>query len=220
MQVLMPSGSSLNTCSSSILSASLAQIIDDLAEQGWSLQTQFMSSTLTLELAEECRKREAAGLLVQAGVGRGPLTVVSEGLRGDHIQWLEAGQSAACDQYLGAMDELRQALNQALFLGLEDFESHFALYPPGAYYKKHLDRFRDDDRRAVSVVFYLNQDWLAEQGGALRLHLADGTLHDVLPQAGSLLVFLSADMPHEVLPANRDRLSLTGWLRRRGDAPF
>jgi len=216
----MPSGSSLNTCSSTTLSASLARIIDDLAEQGWSRQTQFIVPSLTLELAEECRKRAAAGLLVQAGIGRGPLTVVSEGLRGDHIQWLDAGQNVACDQYLAVMDELRRALNQALFMGLEDFESHFALYPPGAYYKKHLDRFRDDDRRAVSVVFYLNESWRAEHGGALRLHLADGSLHDVLPLAGDLLVFLSADMPHEVLPATRERLSLTGWFRRRGSGPL
>ncbi|MDX1296779.1 MAG: 2OG-Fe(II) oxygenase [Pseudomonas sp.] len=210
----------MNTCSSNDLSARVACIIDDLAERGWSLQTHFIVPTLTLELAEECRKRAAAGLLVQAGVGRSAQAVINEGLRGDHIQWLEPGQSAACDQYLAVMDELRGALNQALYLGLEDFESHFALYPPGAYYKRHLDRFRDDDRRAVSVVFYLNEAWQAEQGGALRLHLADGSLHDVLPQAGSLLVFLSADMPHEVLPATRERLSLTGWLRRRGAGPL
>lgn len=210
----------MNTCSSNDLNARVACIIDDLAERGWSLQTHFIAPTLTLELAEECRKRAAAGLLVRAGVGRSALAVINEGLRGDHIQWLEAGQNPACDQYLALMDGLRQALNQALYLGLEDFESHFALYPPGAYYKRHLDRFRDDDRRAVSVVFYLNEQWQAEQGGELRLHLADGSRHDVLPVAGSLLVFLSAEMPHEVLPATRERLSLTGWLRRRGSGPL
>ena len=78
----------------------------------------------------------------------------------------------------------------------------------------------DDDRRAVSAVFYLNSDWLPEQGGALRLYLADGRELDVLPEAGTLVVFLSADLPHEVLPATRERLSLTGWLRRRGNSPL
>jgi SM-20-related protein len=29
------------------------------------------------------------------------------------------------------MDSLREAINRGLFLGLEDFESHFAMYPPG-----------------------------------------------------------------------------------------
>ncbi|WP_160086637.1 2OG-Fe(II) oxygenase [Pseudomonas sp. 9AZ] len=200
--------------------ALLTRIVDDLAEQGWSLQPQFIAPSLTLDLAEECRKRAAHGALAPAGVGRGVQQQIREGVRGDHIQWLEAGQAEACDQYLQAFDELRVALNQGLYLGLEDFEGHFALYPPGAFYQKHVDRFRDDDRRAVSAVFYLNEDWQAEQGGALRLYLPNGETRDVLPQAGSLLLFLSADMPHEVLPASRDRLSLTGWFRRRGNGPF
>lgn len=196
--------------------ALLANIVDDLAERGWSLQPLFTPQALTLELAEECRRRAAQGVLAPASVGRGRAQAVREGIRGDHIQWLEAGQSPPCDRYLALLDELRQALNRDLYLGLEDYEGHFALYPPGAYYRKHVDRFRDDDRRTVSAVFYLNEDWHAEQGGALRLYLADGTTRDVLPEASSLLVFLSADMPHEVLPASRERLSLTGWFRRRG----
>ncbi|MEX6501999.1 2OG-Fe(II) oxygenase [Pseudomonas zhanjiangensis] len=194
----------------------LANIVDDLAEHGWSLQPLFASQTLTLELAEECRARAAQGALSPANIGRGSTQTVNEGIRGDRIQWLERGQSAACDRYLALLDELRLALNRGLYLGLEDYESHFALYPPGAFYQKHLDRFRDDDRRTVSAVFYLNQDWQPGQGGELRLYLADGSTRDVLPEAGSLLVFLSADMPHEVLPASRERLSLTGWFRRRG----
>jgi len=200
--------------------ACLTRLVDDLAEHGWSLQPQFISQTLTRKLAEECRLRAAQGALTPAGVGRGTQQQVREGVRGDHIQWLDAGQHPACDEYLQALDELRMALNQGLYLGLEDFEGHFALYPPGAFYQKHVDRFRDDDRRAVSVVFYLNDEWQPEHGGALRLYLAEGETRDVLPQAGSLLVFLSADMPHEVLPASRDRLSLTGWFRRRGNGPL
>lgn len=198
----------------------LSNIVDDLAKRGWSLQPLFAPQSLTLELADECRQRAARGALVPAGIGRGSAQAVREGIRGDRIEWLEPGQSPVCDRYLGRLDELRLALNRGLYLGLEDYEGHFALYPPGAFYQKHLDRFRDDDRRAVSAVLYLNQDWRPEQGGALRLYLEDGTTRDVLPQAGSLLVFLSADLPHEVLPASRERLSLTGWFRRRGDGPL
>ena len=113
------------------------------------------------------------------------------------------------------MDGLRQALNRGLYLGLEDFECHFALYPPGAFYQKHLDRFRDDDRRTVSAVLYLNDDWQPQDGGELRLYLPDGAEREVPPLGGSLVLFLSSDFPHEVLPANRERLSLTGWFRRR-----
>ncbi|MFZ6045875.1 2OG-Fe(II) oxygenase [Pseudomonas sp. CR3202] len=196
-------------------SLQLASIVDDLANRGWSHQRLALPVELSCALAGECRSRAAAGNLAPASVGRGDGQQILEGVRGDRIHWLERGQSAASDAYLDLMDELRQRLNRELFLGLEDFECHFALYPPGAFYQKHLDRFRDDDRRAVSVVAYLNTDWQPEQGGALRLHLERGE-HDVLPEGGSLVVFLSANLPHEVLPANRERLSLTGWFRRRG----
>lgn len=201
--------------SESPLQRRLPQIIDELAARGWARLDDFLPLPLTHELAAECRSRAQTGALSPAGVGRGQALAVREGIRGDSIQWLEAGQDAACDRYLAAMDELRQALNRAFYLGLEDYESHFALYPPGAFYRKHVDRFRDDDRRSVSAVFYLNDDWRAEQGGALRLYPRDGGELDVLPAAGTLVLFMSAELPHEVLPATRERLSLTGWFRRR-----
>lgn len=190
-------------------------IIDDLAEHGWSLQHSFLSTDLTLGLAEECRRREAQGALAPAGIGRGEALTIREGIRGDQIQWLEQGQSPLCDRYLELMDALRQRLNQTLFLGLEEFECHFALYPPGAFYRTHLDRFRDDDSRCVTAVVYLNPDWQPSDGGELRMHFADGSQRDIPPLAGDLLVFLSGDFPHEVRVTHADRLSLTGWFRRR-----
>lgn len=195
-------------------------ISDDVAQRGWSLQPGAIDADLVAALARECRARAAAGELSPAGIGRGDGQQVREGIRGDRIDWLEPGQAKPCDHYLELMDALRLQLNRELFLGLEDFEAHFALYPPGAFYQKHLDRFRDDDRRAVSAVLYLNPDWLPGEGGELRLYLADGATHDVQPEAGTLVVFLSGDLPHEVLPASRERLSLTGWFRRRGDGPL
>ncbi len=193
---------------------SFQPVIDDLATRGWSLQANFFAREWILSLAEECRQREARGQLAPAGIGRAQALTVQESIRGDHIQWLEPGQSACCDQYLARMDELRQTLNREFFLGLDEFECHFAFYPPGAFYKAHLDRFRDDDCRTVTAVTYLNADWLPDHGGCMRLYLGEQTL-DIPPLAGSLLVFLSAQLLHEVLPTNTERLSLTGWFRRR-----
>lgn len=192
-----------------------ARIVDDLATQGWSQHDFFIPEDLTTQLAKECRQRAQRGQLELAGVGRGVAKVVHSGIRGDQIQWLEEGQNTSVDGYLALMEQLRRVINQTLFLGLEDFEGHFALYPPGAFYKKHLDRFRDDDRRVVTCVAYLNEHWLPEHGGALRMYLDEQQTHDVMPLAGTLVVFMSEQWPHEVLPASRDRLSITGWLRRR-----
>ncbi|GLK87392.1 2OG-Fe(II) oxygenase [Pseudomonas turukhanskensis] len=192
----------------------LTTIVDDLATRGWSQHDLFIAQGLTRDLAAECQQRAADGRLAPAAVGRGASAQVREGVRGDSIQWLEAGESAATDAYLAMMDQLRQGLNQALYLGLDDYESHFALYPPGAFYQRHVDRFRDDDRRTVSAVLYLNEGWLPEQGGALRIYPEDKA-HDVAPVGGRLVIFMSGELPHEVLPATRERLSLTGWFRRR-----
>lgn len=192
-----------------------SSIIDDLAARGWSLQSSFLSRDLTHALADECRRRHAEGELAPAGVGRGEEQAVHEGIRGDHIHWLEPGQAVVCDDYLELMDGLRQQLNRELFLGLEEFECHFAFYPPGAFYQTHLDRFRDDDSRCVTAVVYLNPDWQPTDGGELRMHFADGSQRDVPPVGGDLLLFLSGDFPHEVRVTHTDRLSLTGWFRRR-----
>lgn len=190
-------------------------IRDDLAEHGWSQQNSFLSEELTVALAAECHLLNDAGGMKLAGVGRGIAQAVRPTIRGDQITWLKPGQSLACDRYLQIMENLRVALNRTLFLGLDEYESHFAFYKPGASYLKHLDRFRDDDSRTVSVVIYLNPDWLPEQGGALRLHPEGLGTQDIGPLASRLVLFLSAQMLHEVLPATRDRLSIAGWFRRR-----
>jgi SM-20-related protein len=166
-------------------------------------------------LAAELRAAWKAGALRPAGVGTGAGHRLQGGVRGDHILWLEApGATAAQQSCLQQFEALRLTLNRELQLGLLDFECHFAVYSPGAFYRRHLDRFATDDRRTLSCVLYLNEAWGAEDGGALRLYLPDQH-RDVLPRAGTLVAFLSERFEHEVLPAQRERLSLTGWFRRR-----
>jgi SM-20-related protein len=121
------------------------------------------------------------------------------------------------------MEELRQRLNRELTLGLFDLDAHLALYPPGARYRCHLDRFENDESRIVSVVLYLNPDWHTDDEGALRLYLGEPEsepFEDVLPVGGTLVCFLSERFHHEVLPARRERLAATGWFRRRSAQPI
>jgi SM-20-related protein len=190
-------------------------IVDAVHDHGWSEQDDFFPPDLTLALASECTALAASGMLVQARVSQGAARSLQPAVRGDQIQWLEAGQSTACDRYLAIVETLRVSLNRELFLGLDEYESHFALYAPGASYMQHRDRFRNDDSRTVSIVVYLNADWLPEHGGALRLHPEGLHTEDISPVGGRIAVFLSADMLHEVLPSTRNRMSLTGWFRGR-----
>lgn len=198
----------------------LIKVADDLASHGWSQQNVFMPTDLTAELAKECRLHHEKGNLQPAAVGRGDEQQIKRSIRGDAINWIEPGDSLAIDRYLRLMKSIQQTLNQHLFLGLDNFECHFARYPVGAFYAKHLDRFQDNDLRVVSSVLYLNEGWLPEYGGELRLHLGEQRYHDILPRAGTMVFFMSGDWVHEVLPATRERLSLTGWFRRYDSSLF
>jgi SM-20-related protein len=104
-----------------------------------------------------------------------------------------------------------QYINQTLFLSLKDYEVHMTIYPTGSFYKRHLDQFKKDDHRKLSIICYLNTDWKETEGGQLRMHLSKET-KDVFPLAGRLVCFRSDQIEHEVLPATRERLSLTGWM--------
>lgn len=192
-----------------------AAMLDNLADHGWSQHNFFLPANLVRTLAAECLALQSADKLKLAGVGRAKLHEIETSIRGDQIGWLKHGQSLACDRYLEQMESLRLTLNQNLYLGLEEYESHFAFYAPGASYIKHIDRFRDNDSRTISAVIYLNEDWLPEQGGALRLHPDDECTEDISPLACRLVLFLSAEIAHEVLPATRNRLSIAGWFKRR-----
>jgi SM-20-related protein len=113
--------------------------------------------------------------------------------------------------YLNRLNELREFLNQALFLSLKDQEVHLTVYPVGTFYKRHLDQFKKDDHRKLSVICYLNENWKEEHGGQLRLHLPSGE-KDIFPFAGRLVCMRSDQIEHEVVVANRERLSVTGWV--------
>lgn len=191
-------------------------VVDALAEKGWSVVPGFLAPDLTRALAQEAESLHAAGRLQAAGTGQGEARAVRPSVRGDAIHWLEpAAATRAQRDYLDRMEALRLAVNRGLQLGLFDLEAHFARYPAGAGYRRHVDVFQADDRRTLSVICYLNEDWRKQDGGALRLHPKSGPAVDILPAGGTLACFLSAAMAHEVRPATRPRLSLTGWFRRR-----
>jgi len=191
-------------------------IADQVASQGWAVIPDFLPSPQLHTLAAEARTDWAAGRFHPAGVGSGRAFALRREVRGDHIAWLDLpGTSDVQRSTLALFEQLRLVVNRGLQLGLFDFECHFALYPPGACYRRHLDRFAGDWRRTLSTVLYLNLDWGDRDGGELRLYLADGTHIDVLPRGGTLATFLSDGIEHEVLPGQRDRLSLAGWFRRR-----
>lgn len=172
-------------------------------------------------LQAEAARAHAAGAFAAARVGHARHG--DPQLRGDALCWLDGLDDAPeAAELLAELDALRRSLDRALLLGVAEVEAHYARYPVGAHYARHLDRFDDGQgsavavggERVLSLVLYLNQGWRAEHGGALRLYDAAGRGHDVLPQGGELVAFLSDRIAHEVLPAARERWSVAAWLRR------
>jgi len=192
-----------------------AAIAEAIATRGLAVVPAFLDAPLVAALRARARGRDARGELAVAGTGRGASLGHRADVRGDRIAWIDvASADAAESSLLASLDRVRIAVNRELALGAFELEAHYAIYPPGAGYVRHRDRFRGDDARVLSVVAYLNEDWREADGGALRVHLPGGA-RDVLPEGGTLVAFLSESIEHEVLPARRERLAVAGWFRRR-----
>lgn len=196
----------------------LDELADTLSEQGW-LEldlTHRLHAGLLPALYREVATLSNTDAMDLAGVGRGADLVQDHRVRRDKIAWLE-GITEPQGLLFQTFDTLMAGLNQRLYLGLKRFEAHYATYQPGDFYKRHVDSFRGRSSRMVSLVIYLNEDWGLEDGGELRLFHPENDdlpMGLVRPKAGRAVLFLSEEIPHEVLPAKRTRFSIACWFRR------
>ncbi len=192
-----------------------SQALQQIADTGYVVIDEFMPQSTVSELVLECQALRRQNLMKQAGISQQKLTHTQ--IRGDFTYWLQDSSCSKQQQaYLDRMSKLQSLFNQEFFLSLSEFECHLAIYPVGARYQKHLDQFQSATNRKISAVFYLNQNWQAADGGQLRLYL-DGEnpqpYLDIFPLGGRLVLFDSARFWHEVLPASKERMSITGWFR-------
>lgn len=199
----------------------LDNLADALVRDGYQIFNHTFPSSLVDGLWRELQSLPHDELRV-AGVGRQDDFQINRHIRRDKILWLE-GDTDMQQAFLAWMELVRVGLNRRLFMGLFDYECHYASYAPGAFYKKHLDAFKNplnpaQPNRILSTVLYLNPEWRAGDGGELLLYDEADThlLETVAPEYGKLVIFLSDRFPHEVLVANRERQSIAGWFRTQG----
>ncbi|KXJ55114.1 MAG: 2OG-Fe(II) oxygenase [Neptuniibacter sp. Phe_28] len=188
-------------------------IAQDIEKQGYSIRPGALPEELANALLLYQQNLETEKLK-RAGIGRGDDYLENKFVRTDEICWI-TGETEVGKAWLDWSSGLQSFLNRRLFLGLFSFESHFAHYGPGDYYKRHYDAFKGEANRVLSVVVYFNTGWTHEEGGALVLYKDDADKEGVkvVPLMGTLVTFLSEEFPHEVLPATRDRYSIAGWFR-------
>lgn len=195
----------------------LKSVCLDLVEKGWSVQPAFFDPALAESLLAEVLAFDRADRLDRAGIGRGADFILDDTVRRDKIRWLTFNTPPQ-RLYQEKMEALRTRINRMLFLGLFEYECHYALYEAGAFYRRHIDSFRGAANRIVTTVAYLNREWKEEDGGFLTVFdpKTGALAARIRPEAGALVVFLSEEIPHEVETVRRPRASVAGWFRRNG----
>ncbi|EGR2692221.1 2OG-Fe(II) oxygenase [Vibrio parahaemolyticus] len=188
------------------------KLIDALATDSYYIWDDFLSEDEVTQL-RDCIPDNWK----KARIGRNDDVTRIESIRSDKIQWLKPAMGQPIANYLSKMEEIRQEVNRHFFLGLFEYEAHFAKYEKGDFYQKHLDCFKGNENRRLTTVFYMNESWSEEDAGELVVYdLNDKEIATIPPRGGRLLVFLSEQFPHEVLPTNAERFSIAGWFRING----
>lgn len=132
------------------------------------------------------------------------------------------------DLEMPLLSQYGECTSDALELDRQMTELLYIYYPNGGYYKKHVDAEKESesDIRQYSFLLYLNQDWNTEDwGGQLRLYFDDENKEkervgcsalanyvDVEPHNGTLVLFRSNQIPHEVLDTMKERVAVVGWF--------
>jgi SM-20-related protein len=187
----------------------------DLTFDGLSVRDRFLAPSQIRALADCARVRRARGDFDAARIGGGPSLQRREDIRGDSTCWITPPLWPAEQTLLEELERLRLGLNAHAMLGLFELELHYAWYPPGAGYERHVDQPQGRMQRLVSLVLYLNEDWTPAAGGELRIFDAADGHRDIAPVGGRLVCFLTPGREHAVLPTQLDRLSVSGWFRAR-----
>jgi len=195
----------------------IKEIAQALERTGYIVLDKPLLASFTAALFARCSDEDNSARFQSAQIGRGLNKQAVHAVRGDVISWLD-DNNLTDHAYLAWMEKLRQGLNESLYLGLFDYECHYAIYDAGAGYAKHSDVLQGKRNRILSTVYYLNEDWHASDGGELVIfeETGDNILATINPTFGKMILFLSESFPHEVLTSNQQRRSIAGWFRVSG----
>jgi SM-20-related protein len=187
-------------------------LIDSYIENKVGLSENFLSKALCAQLAENLQKLYDENKFRAAGTGNDQEVVRDRLFRSDKIFWLDRNHHDPFENdFFDLVDQFILHLNSTCYTGITGYEFHYTLYEKGSFYKRHIDQFRNDQSRQFSMIFYLNKDWHAADGGALSIYHPDHT-QQVFPENGKAVFFKSDQLDHEVLVTNRP-MSITGWLK-------
>lgn len=196
------------------------RIISDILDKKYSIVDNFFDSAEVDILRENLLEKYEEDNFKKAAIGNKTSEVIERTIRGDFILWINEAEAGKPEKtYFNKINSLVEYLNSTCFMGILTKEFHYAVYPEGTFYKRHLDTFQNDGRRKLSMVCYLNnEDWKPENGGELAIYIHENGKEkqiDIFPFPGRVVIFESQELEHEVKPVKVPRLSITGWLKTR-----
>jgi len=152
------------------------QIIQDILEKKYSIVDNFFDANEVAVLRKQLIDKYEEDNFKKAAIGNKTSEVIEKSIRGDFILWINEAEAGEAEKtYFNKINSLVEYLNRTCFMGILTKEFHYAVYPKGTFYKRHLDTFQNDGRRKLSMVCYLNtEDWKPENGGELAIYTQEG----------------------------------------------
>ncbi len=189
-------------------------LIDSYLDNKVGIDSGFLNEALSNGLQQNILQLQKEELMTVAGIGNDVLKDPQQKMRGDKIYWMDKSHNNIYEQeFLQLVEDLIGHLNSTCYTGINGYEFHYAVYEEGSFYRRHKDQFKNDSDRKYSLINYLNKDWLEEDGGQLLVY-QDEAVQTIIPRSRTAVFFKSDEMEHEVTKANRERMSITGWLKR------
>ena len=189
-----------------------ADVFDKMAQQDYVIIDDFLNTKLVPRVMDFFQQKENDDVFQKAAIGSSGNELIINEVRGDYTFWLEKKRDEELADLFEVLDEVKFWINRLCFLSLSDYEFHLAHYPKGSFYKKHLDQFTERNNRMISMIIYLNKDWKNGDGGELRIYPNEKEYLDIQPLYNRCILFRSDTLEHEVLTANTNRRSVTGWM--------
>jgi SM-20-related protein len=186
----------------------LQHYFSELTDQSWCLLP--VHPHFAERLLQTAKTKESQ--FKKAGINESP--AVMNTIRSDKIFWLDPENDLAdCEKnVLQHFSYLQEELKNYFRVPIKEFECHYSIYEPGQFYARHRDTLKSNNKRVFSFVMYLNPAWNEEDGGQIIGYDGEKVLFRIHPVSGQVLLFRS-DLEHEVIPVNRTRYALTGWMR-------
>jgi len=188
-------------------------LIESYLNNNIGIDSSFLNETLADGLQQNILQLQKDDLMIPAGIGNDEIKDPDQKMRGDKIYWMDKSHNNIYEQeFLLQVENFIDHLNSTCYTGINGYEFHYAVYEEGNFYKRHKDQFKNDSNRKYSLINYLNDNWLEEDGGQLIVY-QDDTYQKILPHSQTAVFFKSNEMEHEVTKANRSRMSISGWLK-------